>query len=80
MSETIRVFVNAGMVDLPAGSDVGSALRAFDPELDRQVGSGAAYVTDGRGIELSSDAPLAGGAILRVVIRSRKGTSTDADA
>lgn len=80
MSETIRVFVNAGTIDLPAGSDVGSALRAFDPELDRKVESGAAYVTDGRGIELSSDARLAAGAILRVVIRSRKGTNIDADA
>jgi hypothetical protein len=79
VSETIRVFVNAGMVDLPAGSDVGSAVRAFDPELDRQMGCGAAYVTDGRGIEVSPDAPLAAGAILRVVIRSRKGTTTDAD-
>jgi hypothetical protein len=80
VSETIRVFVNAGTVDLPAGSDVGSALRAFDPELVRQVESGVAYVTDGRGIELSSNAPLAAGAILRVVIRSRKGTNIDADA
>ncbi len=80
MSETIRVFVNAGTVDLPAGSDVASAVRAFDPELERQVGCGAAYVTDGRGIELSSDAPLAGGAILRVVIRSRKVMNSDADA
>jgi hypothetical protein len=66
-------------VDLPAGSDVGSAVRAFDPELDRQMECGAAYVTDGRGIEVSPDAPLAAGAILRVVVRSRKGTNTDAD-
>jgi len=80
VNATIRVFVNAGTVDLPPGSDVGSAVRAFDPELDRQVGCGAAYVTDGRGIEVSSDAPLAGGAILRVVMKSRKGTSPDADA
>jgi len=80
MSETIRVFVNAGAVDLPAGSDVVAAVRAFDPAFERQLASGAAYVTDGRGIEISSESPLTAGAILRVVVRARWGESADADA
>jgi hypothetical protein len=74
MSDTIRVFVNASVVDLPAGADVVEAVRAFDPALGRQIVSGAAYVTDGRGIEIDPAAPLASGAILRVGVRARRGS------
>jgi hypothetical protein len=80
VSETIRVFVNAGAVDLPAGADVGAAVRLFDPALGRQIARGTAYVTDGRGIEIDSTAPLSGGAILRVVVRARRSESGHADA
>jgi hypothetical protein len=79
MNGGIRVFVNAGAVDLPAGADVGDALRAADPALAEKVASGTAYVTDGRGIEIDAQARLAGGAILRVVVRARA-RSGDADA
>lgn len=80
MKETIRVFVNAGAVDLPVGADVAQAVRAFDPALERQIASGAAYVTDGRGIEIPEDSPLAGGAILRIIVRARRSEGADADA
>jgi hypothetical protein len=80
MSDTIRVFVNASVVDLPAGADVGEAVRAFDPALGCQIASGAAYVTDGRGIEIDPAAPLASGAILRVGVRARRGSEGDGDA
>jgi hypothetical protein len=84
MSSTIRVFVNANPLDLPAGSDVGEALRAFDRALEASVASGAAYVTDGRGIEMDPATQLSSGAILRVVVRARRGVSgnggNDADA
>jgi len=79
MSETMRVFVNAGAVDLPSGADVGAAVRQFDPALERQVAAGAAYVTDGRGIEIDPAAPLQGGAILRVVVRARRTGNGHAD-
>lgn len=76
---TIRVFVNASAVDLPAGADVREAVRAFDTQLDASIAEGAAYVTDGRGIEIDPASRLASGAILRVVVRARRG-GTDADA
>ena len=79
MSATIRVFVNASAVDLPAGADVAEAVRAFDATLGPSIASGAAYVTDGRGIEIEPAARLTGGAILRVVVRARRG-SRDGDA
>ena len=79
MSETIRVFVNTGRVDLPAGANVVDAVRAADPSLVDKISSGAAYVTDGRGIEIDPSTLLESGAILRVVVRARA-RSTDADA
>ena len=80
---TIRVFVNANPLELPAGADVTQALRAFDGELESSVARGEAYVTDGRGIELDRAARLSSGSILRVVIRARRGMGQgggDADA
>jgi hypothetical protein len=80
MTGIIRVFVNAGPLDLPSGADVAQAVRLFDPALERQIASGTAYVTDGRGIEIDPTAPLVGGAILRVVVRARRSESGHADA
>jgi hypothetical protein len=79
VSDPIRVFVNARVLDLPAGATVGDAVRASDPTLPAQLASGAAYVTDGRGIEIDPSEPLGNGAILRIVIRARA-RSADADA
>jgi hypothetical protein len=76
---TIRVFVNASAVDLPAGAKVGEAVRALDAQLEASIAKGAAYVTDGRGIEVDPTSSLASGAILRVVVRARRG-GDDADA
>ncbi len=81
MSDSIRVFVNASPVDLPAGADVAQAVRAFDATLEPRVAAGAAYVTDGRGIEIDPSARLNAGAILRVVVRARRrDRDGDADA
>ena len=77
----MRVFVNAAPLDLGRGADVRAAVRALDPELERKVAGGAAYVTDARGIELPADAPLAEGSILRVIVSARRANEErDADA
>jgi hypothetical protein len=78
MNGTIRVFVNASAVDLPVGANVVQAVRSFDPELESRLMSGVAYVTDGRGIEIDPATPLASGAILRIVVRARRGPDADA--
>jgi len=78
MNGTIRVFVNASALDLPAGSDALQAVRAFDPELEASLARGAALVTDGRGIEVDPAKPLTSGSILRVVVRARRGPDADA--
>jgi hypothetical protein len=66
------------MLELPDGALAGDAVRRFDPTLGEQMISGAAYVTDGRGIEVDLAEPLTNGAILRVVIRARRGADADA--
>ncbi|HKH82295.1 MAG TPA: hypothetical protein VKA25_01290 [Gemmatimonadales bacterium] len=80
MTATIRVFVNAAPLDLPAGSRVSAAILALDPELAQQVSAGSAYVTDGRGIQIAGDSPLTAGAILRVIVSARRSQNVDADA
>jgi hypothetical protein len=77
MIDTIRVFINTRVLDLPAGAAVVDALRALDPALERQVEGGIAYVTDGRGIEIEPASPLASGAILRVALRARRGSASE---
>jgi hypothetical protein len=73
----IRVFVNAGAVDVPSGAVVADAVRAADSSLLDKIAGGTAYVTDGRGIEIDPSTLLVSGAILRVVVRAR---ARDADA
>lgn len=77
----MRVFLNAAGIDVEPGTDVRGAIRAWDPEVERKLAAGAAFVTDARGIELPGDAPLAEGSILRVVVSARRRAGeADADA
>ena len=75
----MRVFVNGAPVEVEPGSDVRAALHASDPAMEAGAAAGTALVTDARGIPVPLDALLAAGAILRVVVRARRGAS-DADA
>lgn len=77
MLPDIRVFVNSALVDLPAGSVAAEAVRRFDPALSERVIAGEAYVTDGRGIEVDPEEILTNGAILRVVVRARRGSNAE---
>jgi len=79
VSDSIRVFVNAAPVDVPAGANVRVALEAHDPTLAARAEDGAALVTDARGLALPLESALGAGAILRVVIRARR-SDPDADA
>ena len=69
----MRIFINASPLDVPAGTDVQGAVAVHDAALAAQVAAGTAFVTDGRGIEMDSGAPLEAGSILRVAVRARRG-------
>jgi hypothetical protein len=75
----MRVFVNAVPLELAAGADVRAAVAALDPELERKLVAGSAFVTDARGIAVALDGALAAGSILRVVVTGRR-TAGEADA
>jgi hypothetical protein len=81
VSAGVRVFINAGSVEVPAGTDVRGAIRAHDPELEARAAAGGALVTDARGLHLPLDGALAAGSILRVIVRARRDDrDPDADA
>jgi adenosine deaminase len=63
----LRVFVNERGLSVPAGSDMLTAVRLFDPALADALVAGDARLTDSRGLPLPSDAPAHGGAIVRVI-------------
>ncbi|HVJ99735.1 MAG TPA: hypothetical protein VM365_02680 [Gemmatimonadales bacterium] len=75
----MRVFVNGVPLEVDTGADVRAAVRALDAELERKLAAGSAYVTDARGIEVTPDATLAEGSILRVVVSARR-TAEERDA
>ena len=79
MTDTVRVFVNAEMRDFPAGSTVADAVRAIDESIPEKIIGGAAFVTDGRGIDLEPSQALVNGLIIRCGVRART-RSGDADA
>lgn len=77
----MKIFINERPVESTEGTNVLSAIRAFDPLLADRMAAGRAYATDGRGVRLSGAEPLRAGAILRVIVSSRRDeTATDADA
>ena len=75
-----RVFVDAVAVEVAPGSVARDAVAARDAEVLARLEDGTAYLTDGRGIRLDPGAPLAAGAILRVVKSARRASESDADA
>ena len=75
-----RVFVDAQAVEVEPGALARDAVAARDPSLLPRLEDGTAYLTDGRGIRLDPAAPLAAGAILRIVKSARRPSESDADA
>jgi hypothetical protein len=79
MPDTIRVYLNQRGIDLPAGTSVTEAIRLAEPQLSEALESGRAKVTDGRGLDLPLDQALSNGAILRVIVSSRRSTGESPD-
>jgi len=74
MSEdsSYRVYVDGRPVDVPRPATVIDALETADPSAAAGVRSGERAVMDSRGLPIAPDAPLSGGAILRVVAVRRR--------
>ncbi len=66
MNATMPVYVNAERVEVPPNATVLDALWAWSADAAREVSRGIRMVTDSRGLPAPLDAPVYGGAILRV--------------
>lgn len=80
MTAPIRVYVNDRPLDVPRGATASDAVRRLDPALAERISTGAASLTDARGVVLAADVVLAPGAIVRVVGRARRDAAGDTDA
>lgn len=78
MPEQLPVFVNGRPLRAPAGSTLGRLLAEHDPDLLAALMGGAAIATDGRGVAVDPDAPLAAGSIFRVQRSARQSEAQDA--
>lgn len=68
----IRVYINERGVSVPHGALAIDAVRALFPEHADDIVSGAARLTDSRGLPISESTLLTTGAIFRVVaVRDR---------
>lgn len=68
----VRVFVNERPVEVAAGAAVRAAVEVLDPALAEALDRGRAYATDGVGRPLDATAPVAAGAIVRVIMSARR--------
>ncbi len=73
----VPVYVNAQRIEIPAGATVLDAIRQWNCDAATEVGRGARAVTDSRGLPASLDAPVYGGAILRVSAPRASGAHED---
>ena len=67
MSGVVRVFVDGAALDVPATATALDAVRAWNVAAASAVERGERAIADSRGLPLPVDAPLHGGAILRLV-------------
>jgi hypothetical protein len=63
----VRVFVNERGVTVPAGATALDAVNALFPDDAEGLRAGRLRLTDSRGLPVSTETPVVGGAIFRVV-------------
>ena len=64
---TVRVFVDATGLSVPAGATALDAVRAADAAAADDVSAGRRVITDSRGLPADPATPVHGGAIYRLV-------------
>ena len=67
MSATVRVYVNGRGVDAPSEGSALDAVRLLDGEAADDVMSGKRIITDSRGLPVTGDSAVFGGAIYRII-------------
>ena len=78
MTDTVRVYVNATGVNVPAGGTALDAVRLWDAAAADAVAAGTRAITDSRGLPTALDTPVHNGAIFRLVVRRARDAGDDA--
>jgi len=76
-TRSMRVFVNAVGVDVPAGASILDAVRSFSATEAEAVTRGEKLVTDSRGLPISVDKSVSAGSIFRLLPVRRRGGTTE---
>lgn len=76
-ARSLRVFVNAIAVEVPAGASALDAIRQWNPDEADKVVRGDRIVTDSRGLPIAADVLVSAGSIFRL-IPARHGASNRA--
>ena len=77
--KTVRVFVNATGVTVPAGSSILEALRRWNESEAAAVERGDKMVTDSRGLPIAADQRVSAGSIFRLLPVRRRGAALERD-
>lgn len=80
MTQTVRVFVNAAGIDVPAGSTALDAVRTWSAAAADDVKGGRRLMTDSRGLPLDIDAPVSAGSIVRLIVNRGHDSAGPADS
>jgi hypothetical protein len=78
-NRTVRVFVNATGVDVPAGATAIDAVREWNGDAASEVASGTRIITDSRGLPIDAATPMNAGSILRLVAKRDRAAAPSAD-
>jgi hypothetical protein len=77
---SLRVFVNAVGVNVPAGSSVLDAVRCWNEAEATAVTRGEKVVTDSRGLPIDTDHRVSAGSIFRLLPVRHRSAAADDDA
>ena len=77
-SRSLRVFVNATGVDVPAGARALDAVREWNAEEADRVARGQRMITDSRGLPIAADVAVSAGSIFRVIPARQAQRAADA--
>ena len=77
--KSVRVFVNAVGVMVPAGSSILDAVRRWDESEATAVADGEKMVTDSRGLPIDVDQRVSAGSIFRLVPVRKRAAQRDDD-
>ena len=78
-ARSVRVFVNAAGVDVPAGASVLDAVRCWNADEAAAVARGDRVVTDSRGLPIAPDVRVSAGSIFRLIPARKRAGSAEGD-